>query len=86
MSLTTLIQPVNDFAVACLFGARSVASFVENAAVRARSEDGGIGMQAAIISGGLVIIAIGIAALMATRASEADQGLGVTITTLTTAA
>lgn len=75
MTLVKLTQPVNDFAVARMFGSRSALTFAENMAARARGEDGGVGMQAAIITGALVLIAVGVAVVLAQRADDVSTSL-----------
>ena len=73
--VNTITRPINDFAVARLFGARSALSYVENAVARSRSEEGGIGMQAAIIAGVLVAAAIGVALVIRNRGADAIDAL-----------
>ena len=80
MSLTTLSRPINDFMIVRLFGARSAFSFAESAVARMRSEEGGVGMQAAIISGGLVLVALAVTALLRTRTNEIVNTLTVSAT------
>ena len=68
--VNAVTRPINDFAVARMFGSRSALTFVENAVARARSEEGGVGMQAAIITGALVLIAVGIGVMLRQRAQQ----------------
>ena len=82
MAITKLTQPLNDFAVARMFGARSALTFAENAAARARSEEGGVGMQAAVISGGLVVIAIAVVLVLGQAADDTVNTLAAANLTL----
>ena len=84
MSLVnTITRPINDFMVARLYGARSFTSWAEDAVARARSEEGGVGMQAAIISGGLVVLAVAVVLMLRNRGGEAIGDLSaVQLTTL----
>ena len=78
--VNTITRPINDFAVARLYGARSFTSWAEDAVARARSEEGGVGIQAAIITVAFLIAGGIVAAVIRTRATDAADAITLPVT------